>query len=69
MDFDWSVVWQALPELLKGARLTVLMKTLGAEADRLTEDLEVRVSGSAPDFSWAPPVSFDEGIRSLADGG
>ncbi|MGO4453237.1 NAD-dependent epimerase/dehydratase family protein [Arthrobacter sp. RAF14] len=53
------------PALLRlGARL--LGK--GAEADRLTEDLEVLVSGSAPDFSWTPPVSFDEGIRSLADG-
>ena len=25
MDFEWSVIWQALPELLKGARLTVLI--------------------------------------------
>ncbi|MFK0071609.1 NAD-dependent epimerase/dehydratase family protein [Arthrobacter woluwensis] len=50
-------------------RLAARLVGKGAEADRLTEDLEVRVSGSAPDFSWTPPVSFDEGIRSLADGG
>jgi len=29
MDFDWSVIWQALPELLKGARLTVLIALAG----------------------------------------
>ncbi|MFF2323964.1 glutamine ABC transporter permease GlnP [Agrobacterium sp. NPDC058088] len=29
MDFDWSVIWQALPELLKGARLTVLIAVAG----------------------------------------
>jgi len=29
MDFEWSVVWQAMPELLKGARLTVLIALAG----------------------------------------
>ncbi|WFU44657.1 glutamine ABC transporter permease GlnP [Bradyrhizobium sp. CB82] len=29
MDFEWSVIWQALPELLKGARLTVLIALAG----------------------------------------
>ncbi|MGA9918715.1 glutamine ABC transporter permease GlnP [Paraburkholderia sp.] len=29
MDFDFSVIWQSLPELLKGARLTILIATLG----------------------------------------
>jgi len=29
MDFDWSVIWQAMPELLKGARLTVLIAVAG----------------------------------------
>lgn len=29
MDFEWSVIWQAMPELLKGARLTVLIALAG----------------------------------------
>jgi glutamine transport system permease protein len=29
MDFEWSVIWQAMPELLKGARLTVLIAVAG----------------------------------------
>jgi glutamine transport system permease protein len=29
MEFDWSVVWQSLPELLKGARLTVFIALTG----------------------------------------
>jgi glutamine transport system permease protein len=29
MDFDWSVVWQSLPELLKGARLTIFIALSG----------------------------------------
>jgi glutamine transport system permease protein len=29
MDFDFSVIWQSLPELLKGAQLTILIAALG----------------------------------------
>jgi glutamine transport system permease protein len=29
MEFDWSVVWQALPELFKGAQLTVMIALAG----------------------------------------
>jgi glutamine transport system permease protein len=29
VQFDWSVIWQALPELLKGARLTILIALSG----------------------------------------
>ncbi|MBM7045566.1 glutamine ABC transporter permease GlnP [Rhizobium lusitanum] len=29
MEFEWSVVWQALPELFKGAQLTVLIALAG----------------------------------------
>jgi glutamine transport system permease protein len=29
MEFDWSVIWQAMPELLKGARLTILIALAG----------------------------------------
>jgi glutamine transport system permease protein len=29
MDFEWTVIWQALPELLKGTRLTVLIAVAG----------------------------------------
>lgn len=29
MEFDWSVVWQAVPALAKGARLTVLIALAG----------------------------------------
>ncbi|MDP5228396.1 MULTISPECIES: NAD-dependent epimerase/dehydratase family protein [Arthrobacter] len=53
------------PALLRlGARLV----GKGAEAERLTEDLEVRVSGTAEGFAWTPPVSFEDGIRSLSGG-
>lgn len=29
MEFEWSVVWQALPELFKGAQLTVMIALAG----------------------------------------
>ena len=29
MEFDWSVIWAALPELLRGARLTILIALAG----------------------------------------
>jgi glutamine transport system permease protein len=29
MEFDWSVIWTALPELLRGARLTILIALAG----------------------------------------
>lgn len=29
MQLDWSVVWQAMPELLSGARLTILIAVVG----------------------------------------
>ncbi|ARO33092.1 glutamine ABC transporter permease protein GlnP (plasmid) [Rhizobium sp. NXC14] len=29
MEFDWSVVWQALPELFRGAQLTVMIALAG----------------------------------------
>jgi len=29
MDFDWTIIWQALPELIAGAKLTVLIASTG----------------------------------------
>ena len=29
MDFQWSVIWDAMPELLKGTRLTLYIAVLG----------------------------------------
>ena len=29
MDFDWSVIWSAMPELMKGTRLTLYIAILG----------------------------------------
>ncbi|OIQ92753.1 glutamine transport system permease protein GlnP [mine drainage metagenome] len=29
MDFQWSVIWEALPNLLQGARLTILIAAVG----------------------------------------
>ena len=29
MDFEWSVIWESLPNLLMGARLTILIAALG----------------------------------------
>lgn len=29
MDFEWSIIWEALPNLLQGARLTILIAALG----------------------------------------
>ena len=29
MDFDWSVIWSAMPELMKGTRLTLYIAIVG----------------------------------------
>ena len=29
MEFDWSVIWPALPLLLEGAKMTLLISVLG----------------------------------------
>ncbi|WP_062235074.1 glutamine ABC transporter permease GlnP [Aureimonas sp. N4] len=53
MDFDWSVIWQALPELLKGARLTIFIALVGLVGGMAIGTLVglVRAYGH-PIFNW-----------------
>ncbi len=53
MDFDWSVIWQALPELLKGARLTIFIALVGLVGGMAIGTLVglVRAYGH-PVFNW-----------------
>lgn len=50
MDFEWSVVWEAFPDLLQGARLTIVIAAIGLAGGLVVGGLAgmVRTYGPGP---------------------
>ena len=54
MEFDWSVIWPALPILIEGAKMTLLISILGLIGGRLSASWPV---SPAPTAAGSPTTS------------